>query len=210
MAVEPAGFENRLRNDTHHFLRRHYLDVAAGAGGPAATPYFIRLSNIQPPAHPGRYLGRLRMHRPNAFQALTIAPPGGPHPTINAMRVPIDQYVGGIENNIPGTGLALAGTDIMFTGRLTGCTFCYARGPAFTWVAHIHPNGNNPNNVCTALSGGQFLATNTAVLCYGPGMGYDANHEEVQIIGVRRNGRWDFFGQRRPLLTQTITAVDQF
>ncbi len=212
MAVQPDGVEDRLRNDTEHFLRRHYFNVAAGAGVAAVTTYHIRLSNIQPQPHPGRYLGRLRMHRPNAFDALTVAPPNGPHPTIDAMRIPIDQYNNGLEDNIPGTGLAVVGgSDFMFTGLLTGCTFCYYRGPAFTWVAHIHPNGNNPNNVRANLANGEFIAAiNQPIACYGPGVNYNANIEEVQVIGFRTHGRWDFYGQRRPLLSRTITALDPF
>ncbi|MEM9552811.1 MAG: hypothetical protein AAGC60_01010 [Acidobacteriota bacterium] len=209
--MTPQQLFNHLRARPAYIVRYYQLTIAGGPVDAWTQFAFAPRVGVTNP-RPGRFFGRLNMHRAQAFR-LTHAPlPGPPHvfPAYNVRMQNAGTYAIAALNGLllPEPGPPA----LMLTGQLSGCTFCCKRVGGGVLAAHLRP----------AAGGGAGLALNLSVRNNGRFAGHagplDGVYGRMQynglggfaraaVVGSRIGGQWQFYGQEYNNATHQILST---
>jgi len=202
--IRPTVAMQQLALGPRAFLRRYPLNITdddtIGASGETNRAF---VTNWQGGDRPGKVLGTLRMHKTESFciTMTNIGTPNGHQISVYRVRT--------VESNTPADWCALPGAggpDIMTTCMLTGCSFIVRQGAASIECGHLLPTNLATN---TAIETG--VALNTRLLgqnylaVYGR-LQYSKDDRRAAIVGVRRNGNWKIYAQKRDFSNNIISV----
>jgi hypothetical protein len=185
------------------------------AGGPTdgwtQFNFSARIGTTNP--RPGRILGTWSMHQAQAFRISQTDHWG--HPDVFTaynirMQTPGNYNVAALAGfRLPNAGPPA----LMFTGQLTGCTFCCLRVAGGVLVAHIQPTGGGAFNLQTNVeNNGRFAGHLTSPLdgIYGKGNYNQAlGLSAASVLGRRAGGTWEIFGQEYNNYSKAVLNVTQ-
>jgi hypothetical protein len=187
MRIETALYQ--LRNQPRTFLENNLLRLAGGGPSQVRVNYFCHWDDIAAGVNEGFTIDTYPRHMPGAT--------GQVH---KAMQVHNVQMIGreegvdvtAIEPYVLGGG----GPDLMVTGQLNACVFVVQQTAGQLVVAHIQPGGALQTGSMlrqTMKVTGRFAGHGRVTHVFGLGGDY-SNY--AYVIGVRRGGQWELYGQR--------------
>lgn len=164
------------------FLRKNALTTYAIPDADAGVHMFYMLRDggrtIQ---RPGSKLGDLNRHDGQRFIVRPDAMYGGV--PFQAIHIPVQP------SNVVFNAFALhnAGTNLMFTTQLTGCSVAVVPDRGTYRVAHLQPTGETGEQLRTRLTAEQICVY--GITDYTPG--------RAVVVGVRLGGQWSFYAQNQ-------------
>lgn len=181
--TRPNAALSRLLADPRAFLSKHPIvntfDCAAhGQKG-------AYLTNDRADAkRPGSRLGTLNMHTTESFGLTSYN-----DANLYGHQFQVHGVYTSRSREPQWYTLDLTGPAIMLTAKLTGCTFVARAGAGNTIeVTHMQPHHETGDALNRRMRGHGNKA-------YGR-LKYDYNSRSVNVIGVRRNGRWKIYAQK--------------
>jgi hypothetical protein len=228
--ASPREALDMLRANPMTFLSNYYVRTYQGHGSGqidysfAATGVMRNGREVYDRTQrPGRILGQCRMHNSKNFK---FAPTGNAAGTANFLGARESLPVWHVDvvmsdtiaiGAIPFLQVA-GGPDIMVTTLLSGCSFvCEAMG-ASVLMAHVMPRGQTSTALADAIgAGGHFNGSVTDVSYYGgneatrgAGLGYNAQANDVTVVGVRLRNFWHIYAQKHTRRGRDILSVTEF
>ncbi len=207
--TRPTVFMQALQNHTRRTLRKYPINIGDdGTLGNSGITNRCFVTNGNAGFRPGKILRTKRLHAAESFNfnLTNLGLPVGHQ--ISVYRV------AAVVSNVAPSWCVLprvGGPNIMVTVQLTGCAVMVANGPnpGDIKVAHLQPNAQNHQ---TGLQLYNHLLGQNYLAVYGRGR-YDHRDDNgledrrVAIIGVRRNGRWKIYAQKKGTVNNDIRSV---
>lgn len=229
--MDTAHAITEMQTNPDNFFKYYPLNVAGPAGAHAAGAATLKTAHFtkRDPGITAHTVDNKEGHygatRPGPFGFGTrnlssfrvLGYPAAGSTPLNVYSVPMVDYngngggvfdMGGNPANMPSYHLGGAGDGLMFTGQLTGCTFCWQVDGAALRLCHVQPTGA-PNGTILqntlALHGRFAGGPNLPVGTFGQN-DYPVS---ANVVGVRVGGVWRLYAQNSPNGGLTVTGAWQ-
>lgn len=206
---------SEFRVSPRQFLRKYVLMVDEGMSRPSGvTIGYMRndgrspgTKEIKPTAfRPGSILGTLRKHGCEAIRVAIATPEPGYHaPVVAQVNIHYVPMLPGAAGPVwtPLTGAAT----LLFTVKLTGCTFIVRESGGQIACAHLQPGGGQTgeqlqNHVKTTLAG---PAPGTRYFIYGR-EDYGGTSDAI-VCGANVGGQWKIYSQETKMKTTIVNVA---
>lgn len=130
---------------------------------------------------------------------------------VEAHNVPMQtEYSVGLINGYRLTG---EGSDLMFTGQLSGCSFVMSpnQDRSEISVAHLKPEAGVENAGLqldlNCMNGAKFAGVNASTIVFGARSYRSVTDAYACVYGVRRNGTWSIYAQMCDTSLKVVKAL---
>jgi hypothetical protein len=197
----PATAWNQLITRPFYFLSTKNLEISGLGGQFVAGNYPCTFSHDPSNSGAKRKFGIMVL----PTWRIQVAPVGAP-PEANSYLIPqVCFYVPMFDatksdSPVQTSAAVSAGAEVIVTGQLNGCTFAVCGAGAALSVAHIRPAGLGDNEKQKKAAMGDIIRAN---MPEQPTMVESSTGNRVTIIGIKHNGSFRFYAQKKTKVNAT-------